>query len=1256
MLQKLSFAYKAIVAILISLPFHLFSANYNITFTASGASTTIDYVKVQNLTQGTSVTVSAGSSLEVTAIKDIPTIDESIRIYPNPIKNKATLSYFASTGGSTQINVFGIDGRNLIGLSKNLSVGLNQFDLTLPHGAYTLQINEKGKLHTTKILSQSNNIAEIKFIGNENVQQNVPHKVKAISVPMQYNIGDIMIFKAYSGNYVSTLTDIISGDKTINFNFVECKDVDGNYYSTITIGNQVWMAENLKTSKYRNNIAITDKTNLSTWGTSTTEALSDYATPTNSTTYGKLYNWYAVSSPNNLAPAGWHIPSDADWTNLSDFFGGLNKAGDKLKENGNSHWLTANTTATNETGFTALPGGSRSTDNTIYDIGSVGYWWSVTEGTTTNNAWYRSLSNQNGAVTRGYFSKSGGMSVRCLMGDLPILSTTNASSISATGFASGGGISFDGNYPVTYCGVCWSTNQNPTINDLKTSDFNGTGTFNSTITGLSPQTTYYVRAYATNSYGTGYGSQITVSTSTPTSATTSISSITSTAAIGGGTVSIASGAAPIIARGICWSTNQNPTIADSNTSNGTGVGSFSSSLTGLAPETVYYVRAYATNSVGTAYGTQVSFSTKLPVLTTTTVLSITASTATCGGNITDIGGAAITNKGVCWSTSSNPTIALSTKTSNGTGSGLYTSSITGLTVGTTYYVRAYATNSIGTTYGNEISFTTVLPTVSTNNISSITSSTANCGGEVTSIGGATVTARGICWSTTSNPTISNSKTNNGTGLGVFSSSITGLTTETTYYVRAYATSSIGTVYGSEVSFSTKLATLSTTTTSALTANSVTTGGNITSIGGSVVISRGVCWSTSSNPTIINSKTLDGSGTGSFISQITELAPETTYYIRAYATNSIGTAYGSQMIISTALPSVTSSSISTITANTAVGGGNITLATNAGAIIARGVCWSTSQNPTIADSKTDDGSGIGSFTSSISGLSLGTTYYVRSYATNSIGTAYGNEISFTTQNGIITLTTSSLSNAEGTTANSGGNIISDGGTPIIARGICWDTNSNPTMNLTSKSTDGIGTGSFSSNLINLSLGTTYYMRSYATNIVGTCYGNEIKFVFAGLGTTYLGGVVFYLDATGQHGLVCATVDEINTYSYCAKWGYYYDFIGASGTTLGTGKSNTIKLLNYSPAASTCNSKSPIGEWFLPSIDELQLMYTTFKAKGTLNFKNNIYWSSTEKIYSSPAYSGYACIINFGVNSDPSGGSQAGISNFEEKYYVRPIRSF
>ena len=134
---------------------------------------------------------------------------------------------------------------------------------------------------------------------------------------------------------------------------------------------------------------------------------------------------------------------------------------------------------------------------------------------------------------------------------------------------------------------------------------------------------------------------------------------------------------------------------------------------------------------------------------------------------------------------------------------VFSYSVTGLTSGTTYYVRAYATNSVGTAYGSEVSFTTLaLPTVTTTAASNIGTATASSGGNVTASGGATVTARGVCWSTSHNPTISNSKTTNGSGTGSFTSSLTGLTSGTTYYVRAYATNSVGTAYGSEVSFTT----------------------------------------------------------------------------------------------------------------------------------------------------------------------------------------------------------------------------------------------------------------------------------------------------------------------------------------------------------------------------------------------------------------------------------------------------------------------
>ena len=195
---------------------------------------------------------------------------------------------------------------------------------------------------------------------------------------------------------------------------------------------------------------------------------------------------------------------------------------------------------------------------------------------------------------------------------------------------------------------------------------------------------------------------------------------------------------------------------------------------------------------------------------------------------------------------------------------------------------------------------TGIPVLSTTAITDITQTTAKSGGNITSDGGATVTVRGVCWSTNQTPTISDNKTTDGTGAGNFVSSISGLTANTTYYVRAYATNSNGTAYGSAMSFTTqaRFPVLSTREVTDITENSATSGGNITDDGGAPITAHGVCWSTNENPTIDDNKTEDGTGAGSFTSSVTGLEPNTTYYLRAYATNSAGTSYGSIMSFTT----------------------------------------------------------------------------------------------------------------------------------------------------------------------------------------------------------------------------------------------------------------------------------------------------------------------------------------------------------------------
>jgi uncharacterized protein (TIGR02145 family) len=190
-------------------------------------------------------------------------------------------------------------------------------------------------------------------------------------------------------------------------------DIDGNIYNTVSIYDKLWIVENLKTTRYNDGTTIPLVTDNAAWSTLATSGYCYYNNDiTYKSTYGGLYNWFAVST-GKLCPIDWYIPSDAEWTAFTDFMAGEIIAGGRLKEIGTAHWLTPNTGATNDNGFTALPGGSRDNIGNFNNIVQDGNWWSSSEY-DANSSWYRNMNYNVSSIDRNYYSKAKGLSVRCI--------------------------------------------------------------------------------------------------------------------------------------------------------------------------------------------------------------------------------------------------------------------------------------------------------------------------------------------------------------------------------------------------------------------------------------------------------------------------------------------------------------------------------------------------------------------------------------------------------------------------------------------------------------------------------------------------------------------------------------------------------------------------------------------------------------------------------------------------------------------------
>lgn len=601
-------------------------------------------------------------------------------------------------------------------------------------------------------------------------------------------------------------------------------DVDGNYYNIITIGNQTWMAENLKVTQFTDYKPLNFAANSTQWNSwsSTTNVYCWYGdNVANKDTYGALYNWYAVAN-NNLCPTGWHVPTAAEWTTLINYVGV--EAGNKLKEAGTSHWQSPNFGATNESGFTALPGGDRGMDDLFYSIGFQGNWWSNSQRWTMSYEYNGVYSNP------ALGAEKMGLSVRCINDVLlPTVSTATITSITPISALSGGDVTSDGGAPVTERGICWNTSGNPTVADNKAFAGSGTGSFISILTGLTPNTLYYVRAYAINSAGPSYGNQ---------------ENFTTISEFG-----------DIIFPDLTYG---EVTDIDGNTYQTIQIGS----------------QIWMAENLKT---TQYNDDTDIPNLTSDPDWE-----AEDGNEGHDGAYCWYENNDIVYETFGALYNWYAVNTGNLCPSGWHVPSDEEWTTLTTYLGGV---NGAGDK----------LKETSTTHWTEPNTGATNEAGFTALPGGIRITGGTFLWIRDQ-------------GMWWSSSEDDAFTTHAWDRQMSYDWSDVGKANNPKKNGhsvrclrSAEQPVVTTTPVSAIATKSARSGGEVTSDGGSAVTTRGVCWSTSPNP--VNdgdNQVYAGPGTGSFTCSITDLEPNKTYYLRAFATNIVGTAFGNEVTFTTTI--------------------------------------------------------------------------------------------------------------------------------------------------------------------------------------------------------------------------------------------------------------------------------------------------------------------------------------------------------------------
>ena len=380
--------------------------NYKINFAGTGASNIVDSVKVENLTQNTSTILWGGDTLNfsvTTGLYNLDLINENeLNIYPNPMTEYSNIEFESPVSDDVRIEIYDISGKKINQIQNNLPQGSHSYRISgIRSGIYFIRVISNSYAYSGKLLSncQAVNDANITYQMQNTQSENliitknasIEAKSSNSNIQMQYNDGDILKITGYSGKCQTVFMIEPDSSQTITFNFVECTDGDGNNYSVVQIGDQIWMAENLNYVANPGSMVYDNDSN-------------------NAKVYGRLYEWETAC---NVCPEGWHLPSLREWRELGDY---IKHNGNFMKETGTVHWASPNDYATNETGFTALPAGIYNpSQETFEDLGKVTYFWSSTlrpEAVTGGYCYY--LIQNSDLLFDGVGNNTSGLSVRCI--------------------------------------------------------------------------------------------------------------------------------------------------------------------------------------------------------------------------------------------------------------------------------------------------------------------------------------------------------------------------------------------------------------------------------------------------------------------------------------------------------------------------------------------------------------------------------------------------------------------------------------------------------------------------------------------------------------------------------------------------------------------------------------------------------------------------------------------------------------------------